>query len=82
MNRMEAFVLTKRSSTFKRKSPQPRRLWGRDWKVKLSRNAGFQACETGRAEGGLCQVQTGRLLWSVPLQSLSVILCVVSVHMC
>lgn len=45
MNRMEAFVLTKRSSTFKRKSPQPRRLWGRDWKVKLSRNARFQACE-------------------------------------
>lgn len=53
-------MLTKRSCTFKRKSPQPRRLWGRDWKVKLSRNAGFQACEKGRAEGGLCQVQTGR----------------------
>lgn len=42
---MEVFVLTKRSSTFKRKSPQPRMLWGRDWKVKPSRNARFQACE-------------------------------------
>lgn len=65
-------MLTKRSSTFKRKSPWPGQLsWGLD--IKLTRNARFRACEqrkafaSNRPEGP--GETPGLFFWSISLRS-------------